>query len=66
MRRILTEAHQQVTALLVEHRDELDSVAHALLDHETLDGPTAYRAAGRPQPLGLEPVPPLGSVRRDA
>jgi cell division protease FtsH len=50
VRRILEEAHRDVTALLAEHRDNLDSLAHALLEHETLDGPAAYRAAGRPPP----------------
>jgi cell division protease FtsH len=63
VRRILTEAHRDVTAMLVEHRDELDSLAHALLEHETLDGPAAYRAAGRREPQGLEPTPPLDVVR---
>jgi cell division protease FtsH len=66
VRQILVEAHQQVTALLAEHRDELDGLAHALLEHETLDGPAAYRAAMRPHPRGPEPVLPLDSVRRDA
>ena len=33
-------------ALLAENRDKLDSLAHALLEHETLDQPDAYAAAG--------------------
>jgi ATP-dependent Zn protease len=49
--------------MLVEHRDELDRLAHALLEHETLDGPAAYLAAGRREPQGLEPTPPLDVVR---
>jgi cell division protease FtsH len=46
VRRIVAEAHADVTALLTENRDKLDSLAHALLEHESLDGPQAYRAAG--------------------
>jgi cell division protease FtsH len=48
VRRILADAHGDVTTLLTEHREKLDTLAHALLEHETLDGPAAYRAAGRP------------------
>jgi cell division protease FtsH len=50
VRRIVTEAHSDVTDLLTRHREQLDNLAHALLEHETLDGPAAYRAAGREPP----------------
>jgi cell division protease FtsH len=33
-------------ALLEENRSRLDSLAQALLEHETLDQPDAYAAAG--------------------
>ncbi len=33
-------------ALLRENRDKLDSLAQALLEHETLDQDDAYAAAG--------------------
>ncbi len=46
VRRIVEEAHQQVVALLRENRDKLDSLAQALLEHETLDENEAYAAAG--------------------
>jgi cell division protease FtsH len=46
--RIVEEAHSEVTELLTEHRDQLDSLAHALLEAETLDAPAAYAAAGVP------------------
>jgi cell division protease FtsH len=46
VRRIVDEAHEQVVALLRENRDKLDSLAHALLEHETLDEDDAYEAAG--------------------
>ncbi len=45
VRRMVDEAHTQVTRLLTEHRDQLDSLAHALLDAETLDAIDAYAAA---------------------
>jgi len=46
VRRVVDEAHEQVVALLQEHRDKLDSLAAALLEHETLDEGDAYAAAG--------------------
>ncbi|MBV8258106.1 MAG: hypothetical protein JO073_09860, partial [Actinobacteria bacterium] len=42
----------EVLALLRQNRDKLDSLAHALLEHETLDQPDAYAAAGIDQPAG--------------
>jgi cell division protease FtsH len=46
VRRIVEESHQQVIALLKENRGKLDSLASALLEHETLDEEDAYAAAG--------------------
>jgi cell division protease FtsH len=46
VRRIVDDAHRQVIALLQEHRSQLDSLATALLEHETLDEEDAYAAAG--------------------
>jgi cell division protease FtsH len=48
VRRLVEEAHREVTALLREHRSQLDGLAHALLEAETLDTPDAYAAAGLP------------------
>jgi cell division protease FtsH len=50
VRRIVAAAREEVLGLLRENRAKLDSLANALLEHETLDQPDAYRAAG------LEPV----------
>jgi cell division protease FtsH len=44
--RIVDQAHREVVALLEENREKLDSLAHALLEHETLDEDDAYAAAG--------------------
>jgi cell division protease FtsH len=48
VRRIIDESHQQVVALLEHNRSKLDSLAAALLEHETLDEDDAYAAAGVP------------------
>ena len=44
VRRIVDEAHDRVTALLAAERGRLDSLAGALLEHETLDQDDAYAA----------------------
>ncbi len=46
VRRIVESAHDEVVALLRANRDKLDSLAKALLEHETLDEDDAYAAAG--------------------
>jgi cell division protease FtsH len=46
VRRIVSAAHEEVLALLKANREKLDSLAEALLEHETLDQPDAYAAAG--------------------
>ncbi|MDQ6841338.1 MAG: ATP-dependent zinc metalloprotease FtsH [Actinomycetota bacterium] len=46
VRRLVDEAQADVTTLLLEHRGQLDSLTHALLEAETLDAPEAYAAAG--------------------
>jgi cell division protease FtsH len=48
VRRIIDSAHDAVCDLLAAHREQLDSLANALLHAETLDGIDAYRAAGIP------------------
>ncbi len=48
VRRLIDDAHQEVTRLLTEHRDQLESLAQALLKAETLDAIDAYDAAGVP------------------
>jgi cell division protease FtsH len=49
VRRIVEESHEQVLTLLRENRAKLDSLATALLEHETLDEEDAYAAAGVPR-----------------
>ena len=49
VRRIVDESQQEVVALLQQNRSKLDSLASALLEHETLDEEDAYAAAGVPR-----------------
>ncbi|HWF35815.1 MAG TPA: ATP-dependent zinc metalloprotease FtsH, partial [Solirubrobacteraceae bacterium] len=44
--RIVEEAHVEVTQILSDHRDQLESLSQALLKAETLDAVDAYAAAG--------------------
>jgi cell division protease FtsH len=50
VRRIVDKAHKEVVELLEQNRDKLDSLAQALLEHETLDEDDAYDAAGVARP----------------
>jgi cell division protease FtsH len=50
-RRIIDEAEDEVTSLLERERPRLDALAHALLEHETLDQADAYRLAGAEVPV---------------
>jgi cell division protease FtsH len=62
VRRIVDDAHAEVTQLLIDHRDQLDGLTRALLKAETLDAPGAYAAAGVPmrapesEPATLQPA----------
>jgi cell division protease FtsH len=46
VRRIVETAHKEVVVVLKRNRKKLDSLANALLEHETLDEEDAYAAAG--------------------
>src|SRR5437764_295202 len=46
VRRIVDELYDETVELLTRERDKLDSLAAALLAHETLDEADAYKAAG--------------------
>ena len=56
VRRLVDEAHEEVTQLLRDHRDQLESLSRALLAAETLDAADAYKAAGvEMRPVELAP-----------
>ncbi len=44
VQRIITEQYERAQALLSEHRGALDSLAHELLEHESLDGSAVLQA----------------------
>jgi len=50
VRALIEECRQQALDLLRQHRDKLERLAAALLEHETLDEADAYAAAGIPRP----------------
>jgi cell division protease FtsH len=49
VRRIVEAAHREALEMLRKHRDNLDSLVAALLEHETLGEAQAYEAAGLPR-----------------
>jgi cell division protease FtsH len=61
VRRIVEDAHGEVTEALSMHRSNLDSLVSALLEHETLDEAEAYAAAGLERNPAAQPeeVPPV-------
>ncbi len=48
VRQLIETAHRDVATELTEHRDRLETLAHALLKNETLDEVDAYAAAQMP------------------
>jgi cell division protease FtsH len=46
VRRIINEGHERASAVLSEHREELDHIAHALLEQETLERAEFLRLLG--------------------
>jgi cell division protease FtsH len=67
VRRIINTAQEDVTRLLIEHRDQLDALAHALLRAETLDAVDAYTAAQLPARVpGHSGLPELITFRHRA
>jgi cell division protease FtsH len=63
VRRIVDKASAEVTRLLTDHRDQLESLTHALLAAETLDAADAYAAAQmKPQATESEPATARGRV----
>jgi len=58
VRKLVERAHEQVTQLLTDHRDQLESLAQALLQAETLDARDAYAAAG----VSVEPQGMLETI----
>jgi cell division protease FtsH len=63
MRRIVGEAHDEAVQLLADNRERLDSLAEALFQAETLEGPEAYATAGlQPAATATAPAEPATLV----
>jgi cell division protease FtsH len=56
VRRIVDECHKEVLTLLADNRAKLDSLAAALVEHETLDEDDAYAAAGVDHAPPADPI----------
>ena len=65
VRRIVDECYSQALERLQDNRHRLDSLAQALLEHETLDEEDAYRAAGFDEPPQAAAEPPATVSARD-
>jgi cell division protease FtsH len=65
VRRIVDECYAHAVERLSENRERLDSLAHALLEHETLDEKDAYAAAGFDSPPPAAAQPPAAVTARD-
>jgi cell division protease FtsH len=59
IKRIIAECGDEAKRLLAEHREQLDQLAQALLEHETLEEADAYAVAGIREPgvTSEAPVP---------
>ncbi|HST38459.1 MAG TPA: ATP-dependent zinc metalloprotease FtsH [Conexibacter sp.] len=57
VRRLLDDVHEHVTRVLSTHAAQLDALADALLEHETLDERDAYAAAAAAAPISIESPP---------
>jgi cell division protease FtsH len=64
VKRLIDDAHGVVTALLTEHRAQLDSLASALFAAETLDAPAAYAAATVAPRVPVDQAEPFERVIR--
>jgi cell division protease FtsH len=67
VRRIVRECHDEAVRLVTENRARLDSLAEAVLKHDTLDEEEIYAAAGMIKPtesstpMIAPPLPPAGA-----
>ena len=58
VRRITEECYAAARQLLRENRDKLDAIVVELLEHESLDEPDIYAAAGIPRRVSKpDPAP---------
>src|SRR5947208_6857527 len=66
VRSLVDRCEEEVEELLRANRDRLDALVQALLEHETLDEPDAYRVAGIERPPSQRSDERPETVARDA
>jgi cell division protease FtsH len=57
VQRILQESHAEAARLLLEYRSQLDALAEALLEHETLEEQEILKVTGLPRSPRLHDHP---------
>lgn len=62
VRRLIDESYDRAKALITSHRKELDLLAHALLDYETLDKAEAYKVI-KGEKLKDKLIMPAGAIK---
>jgi cell division protease FtsH len=68
IRRIIDECYEHARAALLEHRDALDRIARALLEHESLEADELehlFKGEPLPQPAGTPPREPVAEPAAD-
>lgn len=65
-RKIVDECYTQAVYTLQSHRDQLDRLAHTLLDRESLDADEAYAATRVPRTTRPDFTPPAAPPRPPA
>ena len=61
VKRIISECSEEARRTLAEHREQLDNLAQALLERETLEEPDAYAVAGIARSTAAEQPAPAGA-----
>jgi cell division protease FtsH len=62
-RKIVEECYAEAMQTLQSHRDQLDRLAHTLLERESLNEDEAYAAAGVPRTTGADLPSPTAAPR---
>jgi cell division protease FtsH len=62
-RKIVEECYAEAVQTLQSHRDQLDRLAHTLLERESLNEDEAYAAAGVPRTTGADLPSPTAAPR---
>jgi hypothetical protein len=66
VRRVLDECYDRAVQLLHQHREQLEALARALLEHDTLDEGEVLRVTGLPRAPRLETLPVPAGVGEGA